>query len=305
MKVVVLFSLLLGVSFSPVVFSQSRLDAFLRPADSLHTSRRLGVVVTEATVSTAALVGLHALWYSDYEKSAFQFKDDSGDWLQIDKAGHMYSAYHLGRFSSEMFAWAGISKRDRLWYGATYGFVFLTAVEVFDGHSAAWGFSWSDVAANATGTLLYVSQELLWDEQRIVPKFSFHTSSYAAYRPELLGSGFGERLLKDYNGQTYWLSVNLHSFAKASAVPKWLNVALGYGGSGMLSASGQPDAAFSLPEFKRTRHFYLSLDVDLTQIETSSSFLRTLFSLFNTVKIPAPAFEINGLGRTRWHGFYF
>ncbi|WP_333695199.1 DUF2279 domain-containing protein [Flavobacterium sp.] len=305
MKVVVLFRLLFWVGFSSTVFSQSRLDSFLRPADSLNTSRRLGVVVSEATLSTAALVGLHELWYSDYEKSAFQFKDDNNDWFQVDKAGHMYSAYHLGRFSAELFSWAGISKRDQMWYGATYGFAFLTAVEVFDGHSEAWGFSWGDVAANATGTLLYVSQELLWDEQRVVPKFSFHSTRYAAQRPELLGEGFGERLIKDYNGQTYWLSVNLHSFAKESRIPKWLNVALGYGATGMLSATAQSNSPILEHVPVRTRQFYLSLDIDLTRIETQSAFLRTLFSVFNTLKIPAPAFEINGLGQTKWHAIYF
>jgi hypothetical protein len=66
------------------------------------------------------------------------------------------------------------------------------------------------------GTALFVSQELLWKEQRITPKFSFHTTQYAQYRPNVLGSSLAEQMLKDYNGQTYWLSVNLHSFYKGS-----------------------------------------------------------------------------------------
>ena len=40
------------------------------------------------------------------------------------------------------------------------GFVFLTAVEVIDGYSSEWGASIGDVVANASGTALYVSQEL-------------------------------------------------------------------------------------------------------------------------------------------------
>jgi hypothetical protein len=46
--------------------------------------------------------------------------------------------------------------------------------------------------------------------KRITPKFSFHTTQYAQYRPNVLGSSLAEQILKDYNGQTYWLSVNLH-----------------------------------------------------------------------------------------------
>jgi hypothetical protein len=59
-------------------------------------------------------------------------------------------------------------------------------------------------------------------------KFSFHTTQYQ-YRPNVLGSSLAEQMLKDYNGQTYWLSVNLHSFYKGSKIPKWLNLAIGYG----------------------------------------------------------------------------
>lgn len=273
----------------------------MEPSDTLNTKRRNLVITSEAVLTSAALVGLNQLWYADYEKSSFHFKNDNADWLQMDKAGHIYSSYHLGRMSAEMLAWGGVSKKNQLIYGAGYGFVFLTAVEVFDGYSAEWGFSWGDVAANAGGTALYVSQELLWDEQRIIPKFSFHTTKYANQRPELLGESLSEQILKDYNGQTYWLSANIHSFAKTSKIPKWLNLAVGYGAEGMLSSQKNN----LLPNDDRFRQFYLSFDIDLSKIETNSHFLKTVFSLFNTIKIPAPTFEINSLGKSKFHVFYF
>jgi len=290
---------------SAEVYSQSKVEAFLTPADSLNTSRRNLVVVSEAVLTSAALVGLHQLWYADYETSSFHFKNDNNHWLQMDKAGHAYAAYYLGSMSAELLAWSGVSKKDQLLYGAGYGFVFLTAVEVFDGHSAEWCFSWGDIVANATGTALYVSQELAWQEQRIVPKFSFHSTPFAKQRPEVLGASFSEQLLKDYNGQTYWLSANLRSFLPDSKLPKWLNVALGYGAEGMLTATSSSDAGLVLPDYERYRQFYLSLDIDLTKIETKSSLLRTLFSLFNTIKIPAPTFEIRGSQGVKFHWIYF
>lgn len=286
-------------------FSQSKVEAFLTPSDSLSTSRRNLVVVSEAVLTSAALVGLYQLWYADYETSSFHFKNDNSHWLQMDKVGHAYAAYHLGSMSAELLAWSGVSKKDQLLYGAGYGFVFLTAVEVFDGYSAEWGFSWGDVVANATGTALYVSQELAWQEQRIVPKFSFHSTQFAKQRPEALGASFSEQLLKDYNGQTYWLSANLRSFMPDSKLPKWFNVALGYGAEGMLTATSSSDAGLVLPDYERYRQFYLSLDVDLTKIDTKSSLLRTLFSLFNTIKIPAPTFEIRGSQGVKFYWIYF
>lgn len=283
--------------------AQSKLNDFFKPSDTLDTKRRNAVVISEAVFTSAALVGLHQIWYADYEKSSFQFKNDNNDWLQMDKAGHVFSAYHLGRMSAEMLNWSGVSKDDQLLYGAGYGFVFLTAVELFDAHSAEWGFSWGDVAANASGTALYVSQELIWNEQRIIPKFSFHTTKYADLRPELLGKSIGEQILKDYNGQTYWLSANVYSFAKTTKIPKWLNVAFGYGADGMISSNS--NASNVLFDYERNRQFYLSLDVDLSKIETKSHFLKTVFSLFNTIKIPAPTFEINGSGKVKGYLFYF
>jgi uncharacterized protein YfiM (DUF2279 family) len=285
------------------VVAQSKLNDFFKPSDTLDTKRRNAVVISEAVFTSAALVGLHQIWYADYEKSSFQFKNDNNDWLQMDKAGHVFSAYHLGRMSAEMLNWSGVSKNDQLLYGAGYGFVFLTAVELFDAHSAEWGFSWGDVVANASGTALYVSQELIWNEQRIIPKFSFHTTKYADLRPELLGKSFTEQILKDYNGQTYWLSANVYSFAKTTKIPKWLNVAFGYGADGMISSNS--NASNVLFDYERNRQFYLSLDVDLSKIETKSHFLKTVFSLFNTIKIPAPTFEINGSGKVKGYLFYF
>ena len=295
---------LVCVVFAMPVNAQHRIDAFFTPADSLHISRRTAVVVSESALSATALVGLSQLWYADYPRSNFHVIDDSTEWMQLDKAGHLFSSYHLGRFSAEALAWSGVSRKDQLLYGATYGFAFLSAVEVLDGYSAQWGASWSDVTANAAGTALYVSQELWWNEQRIVPKYSFHTTTYAQQRPDLLGSSFPEQLLKDYNGQTYWLSVNLQSFIKSKSIPAWLNIAMGYGAEGLVSAH-ELSPISSLPPSARTRQFFLSLDVDLSRIKTKSHLVKTICSVFNMIKIPAPTIEFGGSGAVQFHPVYF
>ena len=286
-------------------FAQSEINNFLTPSDSLNKSRRNAVVLSEAAISAGILVGLNQLWYSDYPKSDFHFINDNAEWLQMDKAGHVFSAYHLGRFGKEALQWSGASRKRQLIYGSTLGFAFLTAVEVMDGYSSNWGASWGDVAANATGTALYVSQELLWKEQRIIPKFSFHTTPYAAVRPNVLGSSLNEQILKDYNGQTYWLSVNVHSFFKTSQIPKWLNVAFGYGAEGMIAGDDALVNMVFLPEKERLRQFYFSFDVDLSKIETKSHVLKTVFSVFNTIKIPAPTFEFRDDGVVKFRALYF
>lgn len=291
--------------FSVSVFSQNKLDQFLKPSDSLNVQKLNIVIASEAVVCVSTLVYLNALWYNNYPKSNFHFINDNDEWLQMDKAGHVFSSYHIGRFSKEALSWSGVNSKKQLIYGATLGFLFLSAVEVLDGYSSNWGASSGDIAANALGTSLFVSQELLWNEQRIIPKFSFHFTPYASLRPSILGTSYQEQIIKDYNGQTYWLSFNLNSFTKSTSVPKWINVALGYGAEGMITGNEAFVNTIFLPESKRHRQFYLSLDVDLTKINTKSHFLKTFFSILNTIKIPAPTFEINGYGDLKFHYLYF
>ena len=289
----------------PCLYAQNSVNDFLKPSDTLNTSRRNAVIISETVLSAGVLIGLNQLWYADYPKSDFHFINDNAEWLQMDKAGHVFSAYHLGKIGKETLEWSGVSRKNQLIFGSTLGFVFLSAVEVMDGYSSNWGASWGDVAANASGTALYVSQELLWKEQRIIPKFSFHTTPYAAVRPNALGDSWNEQILKDYNGQTYWLSANVHSFFKQSKIPKWLNVAVGYGAEGMITGDEAFVNTVFVPEDERVRQFYFSLDVDLSKIKTKSPVLKTIFSVFNTIKIPAPTFEFRDDGKVKFRALYF
>ena len=290
------------ITLSSSLFSQSKLNQYLKPSDTLNIPRRNLAIITEATLATATLISLNQLWYADYPRSNFKTINDSSEWLQMDKMGHIFSSYQLGVIGANTLSWAGVSKKDQLLYGSTLGLGFLTAVEVMDGFSEEWGFSWIDMAANATGTGLYLGQELLWEEQRILLKYSFHRTHFAQQRPDKLGNGFTEEFLKDYNGQTYWLSANINSFFKTGFIPNWLNFAFGYGADGMLT--GEANDLLFLNQ-NRTRQYYLSFDIDLSRIKTNSHFLKTVFDLFNVIKLPFPTLELNDNGRLKWHYIYF
>jgi hypothetical protein len=154
------------------------------------------------------------------------------------------------------------------------------------------------MAANTLGTGMAIGQKLLWKEQRVQLKFSFYTSPYAKYRPNLLGHEPYMQLLKDYNGQIYWLSINPSSFLnKDTKFPKWLNVALGYGANGMIGARDNnfliQDSDGTIKTFNRYRQSYLSLDVDFTRIPTKSKLLKSIFSCINVIKIPFPSLELS------------
>ena len=101
--------------------------------------------------------------------------------------------------------------------------------------------------------------------------------------------------MKDYNGQTYWLSVNLRSFMKTeSNFPVWLNAAAGIGADGLIGARQNPVEinGKTIPSFKRSRQFYLTADADLHRIRSAQALNAPLFSL-QYFKMPAPAIEYN------------
>ena len=286
--------------FFSIAFGQN--SSFLKKSDTLNKKRRNAVAITKSVLAGSTLIALNELWYKDYPRSSFHFKNDNNDWKQMDKVGHFMTSYYVGKIGMEALDWAGVSKKNQLIYGATYGFAFLTAVEVLDGFSQQWGASPGDILANAAGTGLLIGQELLWKEQRITVKYSFHQTEFAKQRPNTLGENYLQQALKDYNGQTYWLSANIWSFNKVGNFPKWLNVAVGYGADGMLFGSQNSQNVGLQDPY---RQFYLSLDIDLVKIPTKSKFLKSVFNVINFIKIPAPTLEINTKGQVKFHYLYF
>lgn len=302
MRALLLF-LAFGFLISSPLPGQSSFEQFFNPSDTLNLKRKRAVMISEIGVAGLGLVGLNQLWYADFERSSFKSINDGDEWMQIDKLGHIYSAYHISRLGAESLAWSGTEKNQQLVYGSALSLGFLTTIEIFDGFSSEWGFSWYDFGSNLLGTALFATQEALWQEQRIVPKFSFYRSDYARLNPDKLGNGFLEEMFKDYNGQTYWLSFNLSSILKSEKIPDWLNLAFGYGGNGMLTGiPDDPEGIFLSQD--RYVQYYLGLDLDLSRIKTRSHFLKTVFSLLNTLKIPLPTLEFSRKKNLRFHLFY-
>lgn len=286
------------------VVSQSKFNSFFIPSDTLNIPRRNVVIISETSLASLSLIGLNQLWYADYPQSKFHTLNDNDEWFQMDKLGHAFSSYQMGRVGANVLAWTGADEKSQLMYGSTLGFAFLTTVEIFDGFSEEWGFSWGDMIANASGTGLYIGQQLLWHEQRITLKYSFHQTEYASQRPDKLGNGFLEEMVKDYNGQTYWLSANVRSFFKESSIPSWLNVAVGYGAEGMLTGKSESVNNLIISP-QRRRQYYLSFDVDLTKIKTNSHVLKSVFDVLNVIKLPFPTLELDGKNGLKAHFIYF
>jgi hypothetical protein len=286
------------------------------PVDTTYSENfkpgRLGLVAGSGGVFYGGmLTGLATVWYQDNNWIGLHVKNDNAGWLQIDKYGHAYTTYVMGKLGMNAMRWTGSKRKRAIWYGGSFGFLFMTSVELLDGSYAEWGFSPMDMVANASGSLLLIGQELAFKKQILTYKFSYHHTELAQQRPNVLGDTDLSRVVADYNGQTFWLSLNLRSvFKHKEFLPKWLNVSGGYGAYGMLSAENNPliydsDTRSYLPPVERYRSYYLSLDIDFDKIETRSKFLKSTFFFLNMIKVPLPTLEINTLGEQKFHPFFF
>jgi len=263
-----------------------------------HKKRQRTLLIGSSLAYTGSIVVLSAAWYSQNERQSFRFFNDAREWKQLDKLGHTYSAFQVATISSATWQWSGTTKKKADRIGALTSFGIMSSIEILDGFSAGYGASLSDLAANAAGAGFYWGQQVLWNETRIYPKYSFHRTRYAPIRPSILGNGLAEEILKDYNGQTQWLSVDLDKFMR---FPKWLNLTVGYGAEGMVFAN---DASNHTAGYYPYRKLFVGIDFDLTAFKSKSKTLNTLIFVVNMVRLPAPVLEFSKV-KTKAHLFYF
>lgn len=278
-------------------------DKLALSATSPNLNRILKVAGGIVSIYTIIFTWLNFAWYRLYNRSGFHWFDDRGEWNQIDKAGHMYGAYFETVWAYELLRWSGVDNKRAAISAAFIGMGFESSIEIWDGFSTKWGASWSDLAANFAGAMLAMVQYLLWEEQRIMCKFSYDGQRYKYPTPELqeraddlFGKTFFEKVLKDYNNITLWISINPSKFVPSMA-PDWGCIAIGYGGENLLGGfenkwvdkDGKPHDRTDLPRY-RTLKF--SLDADLPRLRPNDPTGTAAFKVLNIIKMPFPSYKI-------------
>jgi len=301
-----------SVAFTDSPSRATKINQFLQPSDTFNRKRFWQSAGAATIIYSAAAIGLWEAWYKNYDLEPFHTFDDRGEWLDMDKFGHAYTAYHYARWAHQGLRWSGVKRPAAVGLAVGVSTLLQTTVEVMDGYSSNWGFSWSDVAMNAAGAGLFAGQELIWHDQRINVKLSSwnakHStaplyptvdggppSSLANRAADQYGDTPWQRFIKDYNGQTVWLSTNPWVLA-GSKSPKlpWLNLAVGYSVDKVYGAYGN---GWSENGFRyspgssavRQREYVFSLDIDFERIPARSPVLKTFLHLINHFKFPAPA----------------
>lgn len=311
----------------------------LEPADSLHRGRFWTALGAGSLTYGASMAGLYRAWYAGYPLGRFHFFNDAGEWNQMDKMGHWLMSYNESRWVYGGARWTGVRPRPAAWLGFAGGQLIQLSLEILDGFSSQWGFSWSDAGFNLLGSGMFLAQQTAWGEQRLMMKMSAWPVRYSEERlypvapagnqqwttlqqraDALYGTGPASLFLKNYNTLAVWLSVNPRAMLRDRAdwIPRWLNVAVGMGADNLFAGYGYAWMADKNCEgagclvyavdpaaYPRTRQFFLSLDVDFTRLGVRNRFWRTVLNALNILKFPAPALEWNSRGRPRFHPVYF
>ncbi len=302
------------------LFSQESFSGFFTPSDSFNR-KRFELAVTGASITyTVFATGLYSAWYRQQGLGKFHFFNDWNEWMLMDKLGHSYSSYIQSELVYHGCLWTGMKKRNALLWSMGTSLLFQHTIEVMDGFGKGYGFSWSDVGANFLGSGCFALQQELWNEQRFRIRYSAHPAIYSKDNPMLqqraeylYGHDALQRILKDYNGQTYWLSFHptLAWGIAQNFWPSWLELSIGYGVKNLYGARSNDwldpmgNHITTGSDYPRTKQYYLSLDINFRKIPVRNTFWRTIIHTIGIFKIPAPALEINSPGSVRWNWLAF
>lgn len=226
------------------------------------------------------------IWWKG-EKSSFHFNWDE-DWkysLGADKLGHFYFPYVVTNIYSQLFQWSGIEKKNSLLYAGLLAISYQTYIEVRDGFSKQWGFSWGDFAANTLGAAYpYIQEEI-----PALKNFNFKVSYYPSTR---FRQNSHSVIIDDYESTYHWLSINVYSYLPESIKdfwPSFINLAAGHSVK-FLDTGGKHE-------------IYIALDWNLEELPGDFWLWKILKKNLNYYHFPSPAVRITPT--IAWFGLKF
>ena len=228
------------------------------------------IALNVASVATVMAIGT-ASW--DYYSSSFDYIDEG--WFGadtkyggVDKLGHAYSAYALTDFYNHVYKKFGYSDKQAILGGALSSWSMMTLIELGDGFSENYGFSWQDETMNTVGVGLAYIRNRYPDLKNVFD-----------YRIEWLPSDtFGDDgtvdPFTDYSGQKYLIALKPDGILKTdNSLLKALELHFGY---------------YSR-DFKENKHIkrytYFAVGLNMTYILEQLTGNR-FGGIFNYVQIP-------------------
>lgn len=274
----VLLSVLVGVRARGYVLDTNSIK--YQPDSSVQTVHPWRLAAVGGSTLTAFIIGhgfLNDLWWKG-EKVPFHFnwEQDSRYAIGADKLGHQLMAYATTRTYDAAFRWCGLDSTTAVLSAAGVSVAYQTYIELRDGFSRDYGFSWGDVMANTSGAALPVLQRFVPALRPIELQISFFPSD--AFKAGAYGA-----IIDDYTSTTHWVSVTVFDYLSADWqqwYPPWLNLAIGHSVKNLDGLGGGQHEVF------------VSLDWNLARIKGLPTWLREALQLLHMYHLPAPAVRL-------------
>ena len=253
------------------------------------------------------------------EKSEFKILEDGSYAIYADKPGHIIGTYMASYSMTEALLTSGLNWENSFVGGGLLGFAYNTYVEVLDGYGSNFGFSPSDMYANAFGSSFYIAQYYVPFLQNISPKFTYFPANWHGERQRQPHDFF----IDDYSSHTLWFSFNIHNMLDDNLKeywPQWLELSVGYAARNLTDPYCRVKDAngFETPCYDLTQNFrykgdrvwgdpklIFALDYNLVKLlPDGGSFWNWAKQTLNFFKLPAPAIEIGINGKTRFFLLY-
>ncbi|HEX9252001.1 MAG TPA: DUF2279 domain-containing protein [Ignavibacteriaceae bacterium] len=253
-----------------------------------------------AATNTVAYIYQRKVWYTE-ETTVFHSLEFINDWnkyQQMDKFGHFSDAYFTSDLTGKIYRWSGMSGNTSVWLGAITGWAWMLEIELSDAFMSEWGFSWGDMLANTAGSAFYILQQFNYEALGgIHPKFSWHKSE--AWKENRYNKD-PQALIEDYEGMTFWLTVNPHHYFPDSwkkNYSEWL-APLGL-------AFGVSAKDIGIYPWGGYKEYFVGLDIDLRKLPIWDDwgFFKFVKSELNFLRLPLPTIRFSPHGT--WFGFYF
>ena len=258
--------------------------------DSIKKGRIVIVSSSLGLVLGGSYLYIENSWWSE-KQTAFHFDNGSDKVyaLNVDKAGHFMGGLQAAEVFSESMRWAGMNKKQALWFGATFGLGLQLAIEMKDAYAPYWGFSTLDLTIGSAGAFLPIAKYYFPTLRTFDVKFSYWKQHNTYWDLE---NQRGKNPNKyawqdDYVNQTYWLSVDLNHFNEK--IPEWLNIAIGFG----------LDETQYLDEYNTKiggeNEWYIALDYDIPKMLKGwdSKIAKKIKHWLNYFHFPAPTIRIS------------
>jgi hypothetical protein len=260
------------------------------PPDSLSEGINKLKLYSIAGVTAAGFTIGHAflndLWWKGERTSFhFNFREDWEYALGADKFGHFYFPYLVGNVYTELFRWSGVEEKRSLYYAAALSLSYQTYIEIRDGFSRNYGFSFGDFGANILGAAYPVLQY----HYDFLKDYNFKISFFPSERFRNDSHG---AIIDDYESTYHWLTVNIKNILPEDAAkyyPAFINLALGHSVKGL--------------DNKGRRELFIALDWNLEALPGDVWILKFFKKLFNHYHFPSPAVRI--YPDVAWFGLKF